>query len=468
METKLLKMLAQVAGIGGISLGVLLLVFREIIRKNIFPKFKDEKLAYSLLRMMIILVFSVAVIGIVAWVYTTVSERKIAETINVTSNEFSGEMHFVNINVILSQNEKAEAKSLSADQMKEIKRGINLVKSGFYDKAIPIFKKMAEQSQIPALYNNLGVLYAVTGNINASRESYIKAVEQDPDDKDVRLNLGLLEEKEGHIEKAVKHYEKASDTSHAEKAIKKIKEKRKAGIAEIEPNNKILEPNEISLDKWIHGSIASDADGDYFTFTTPETYRDIIEILIENLSATLRPALYIYDASKHNFWGNNGGSATPGQNLGHSFVSAPRSVYYIGVGGYHSAGAYQLKVTPLRAYDRYEPNNDIRHARSIPIGEPIKAKIMDKGDSDYYRIKTSTNKVTVNIMIENLSATLRPALYIYDASKHNFWGNNGGSATRGQNLGHSFVSESGSVYYIGVGGYHSAGAYMLRVSAKSK
>ncbi len=40
MEPTLFKILAQIAGIGGISLGVLLLLFRDIIRKNIFPSSK--------------------------------------------------------------------------------------------------------------------------------------------------------------------------------------------------------------------------------------------------------------------------------------------------------------------------------------------------------------------------------------------------------------------------------------------
>ena len=56
MEVNLMKTLGQIAGIGGISLGVLLIVLRDIIRKNIFPKFKDKKLAYSLLRLIVIVV----------------------------------------------------------------------------------------------------------------------------------------------------------------------------------------------------------------------------------------------------------------------------------------------------------------------------------------------------------------------------------------------------------------------------
>ena len=64
MELTLLKTLAQIAGIGGISLGVLLLLLRDIIRKNIFPKFKNEQLAYRLLRLIVFTVWSVAIVGI--------------------------------------------------------------------------------------------------------------------------------------------------------------------------------------------------------------------------------------------------------------------------------------------------------------------------------------------------------------------------------------------------------------------
>jgi hypothetical protein len=74
MNAKLLEIVSQVAGIGGVSLGVLLIVFREIIRKNIFPKLPPEQ-AYRLLRLITGAVWSVAVIGILAWVYVTVGPR---------------------------------------------------------------------------------------------------------------------------------------------------------------------------------------------------------------------------------------------------------------------------------------------------------------------------------------------------------------------------------------------------------
>ena len=68
MNADILKVVGQVAGIGGLALGVFLLLFREIIRKNIFPKLPAVE-AYRLLRLITIAVWSVAIVGIVAWVY---------------------------------------------------------------------------------------------------------------------------------------------------------------------------------------------------------------------------------------------------------------------------------------------------------------------------------------------------------------------------------------------------------------
>jgi hypothetical protein len=70
MDADVLKIVGQVAGIGGLALGVFLLLFRDIIRKNIFPKLPSVE-AYRLLRLITGAVWSVAIVGIAAWVYTT-------------------------------------------------------------------------------------------------------------------------------------------------------------------------------------------------------------------------------------------------------------------------------------------------------------------------------------------------------------------------------------------------------------
>jgi len=72
MDIGLLKTLGQALGIGGVALGVFFLLFREVIRKSIFPKLKKDD-AYRLLRLITVLIWSVAVIGMAAWFW---GERK--------------------------------------------------------------------------------------------------------------------------------------------------------------------------------------------------------------------------------------------------------------------------------------------------------------------------------------------------------------------------------------------------------
>ena len=68
MDAGLLKTLGQISGIGGIALGVFFLLYRDLIRKSIFPKLNKAD-AYRLLRLISVLIWSVAVIGIAAWVW---------------------------------------------------------------------------------------------------------------------------------------------------------------------------------------------------------------------------------------------------------------------------------------------------------------------------------------------------------------------------------------------------------------
>ena len=74
MDADLLKTLGEILGIGGVALGVFFLLFREIIRKSIFPTLKKDD-AYRLLRLISVLVWSVAVLGIAAWIW---GDRKAA------------------------------------------------------------------------------------------------------------------------------------------------------------------------------------------------------------------------------------------------------------------------------------------------------------------------------------------------------------------------------------------------------
>ena len=65
---QLLSKVGQIAGIGGIALGVLLLLFRDVVRKNIFPMLGQAQ-AYRLITLVVILTFSISALGLGAWVF---------------------------------------------------------------------------------------------------------------------------------------------------------------------------------------------------------------------------------------------------------------------------------------------------------------------------------------------------------------------------------------------------------------
>lgn len=65
-----LAVFGKIAGLGGIALFVFMVLFRELIRKEIFPKLGRQE-AYRIIKLFLCLTFAVAVLGIGAWVVAT-------------------------------------------------------------------------------------------------------------------------------------------------------------------------------------------------------------------------------------------------------------------------------------------------------------------------------------------------------------------------------------------------------------
>ena len=64
---------AKIAGVAGVGAGVLLLIYREIIRKNIFPTLNSRHAA-GILRLIIIFTFVVATVAIIGWLFVTINQ----------------------------------------------------------------------------------------------------------------------------------------------------------------------------------------------------------------------------------------------------------------------------------------------------------------------------------------------------------------------------------------------------------
>lgn len=68
MEGETIKVIVQVAGVGGLGLTVFLIIFREVIRKNIFPQLQNEH-SYRIILAMLSFTFVIALAGLGAWVW---------------------------------------------------------------------------------------------------------------------------------------------------------------------------------------------------------------------------------------------------------------------------------------------------------------------------------------------------------------------------------------------------------------
>lgn len=74
MELKLFEALGKIAGLAGISIGLVLLVFRQVLKAGKFPKLNTDQ-AYKVIRDILYLTTFIAVVGIAAWL---VSSMKIS------------------------------------------------------------------------------------------------------------------------------------------------------------------------------------------------------------------------------------------------------------------------------------------------------------------------------------------------------------------------------------------------------
>jgi len=68
MDREILEVFGKIAGIGGLSLGVMLIIFRDFLAKKIFPTLSKDQ-AYKLLRLLLLLTWSIAIIGIFSYLY---------------------------------------------------------------------------------------------------------------------------------------------------------------------------------------------------------------------------------------------------------------------------------------------------------------------------------------------------------------------------------------------------------------
>jgi hypothetical protein len=295
--------------------------------------------------------------------------------------------------------------------------------------------------------------------LNHAEAALTQAVELNGDDQLAQFNLGLLKESQGKLKEAGQHFEKAAGVAGAAEKIKALKQ--------FTANNSILAAAPIGLNTHIQSVISDGTDSDFFKFNAPPVPRDILKVSLKNLSTSLDPSIHLYDSTKQQISAaGDFGRPGNGADLELAFSDSPGAVFYLQVSSQDgTTGAYSVTVKPEKAFDRYEPNDDILHPAPIKVNEKIEANIMDGNDVDFYTFQALPRGGNVSVQLDNESTTLNPQITLYDSNKEQI--NSAGSFGRpgsGANLGLQFATDPGAVYFVSISPQDSsAGAYSMTV-----
>ena len=323
------------------------------------------------------------------------------------------------------------------DVRQQFEKAAKLTGQGEYNGAILLLENISKKAAVPAVFNDMGLLYAQLDDRARAVVSFRDALARDFEYAPVRQNL----------------YRLRGFTSNSADPVSE----------ELEPNNNIQNANVIAVDKPVEAEISQlDDDMDVYKVTSPPAPRDLIEIHVENRSRTLIPRLTVYD-EEGVILPLGKDASQPGESLTQYLAPKPNTTMFLQVfGAGSSSGPYTLNVRALKAFDSYEPNDDIFSAKRVTIGQRIEANIMDEDDTDFYSF-VAPRTGAVSIDVGEMSATLIPALSMFSADKR--WAGFGPDVkTPGASLHHVMQVQEQTTYYIQVWSQgKSSGAYSLLV-----
>lgn len=324
----------------------------------------------------------------------------------------------------------------SLAETQQFRQAFALTGKGDFKGAAQVLEAVSRQCAEPVVFHDIGILYAQMGDRDRALNAFREALARDPNYAPVHLILNSLRGFDPHAADPV--------------------------TAEVEPNGTSVTANLISMDADVVGEISTEDDVDCYRFSAPPAPRDVLRVEVKIQSMTLAPRITIYDE-----YGHPTGEALETQNAGSALTlrisPRPNSTRFVEIGGSHqSTGAYALKITAERAFDQYEPNDDIGAARNIVVGRELEANIMTAEDVDFYTfVADRTGKMTVTL--RSRSDSLIPGLAVYGPNQQLIQeGANTGE--QGRTITRSIGVQETKFYYVQVSGQaKSSGNYILIV-----
>jgi hypothetical protein len=305
----------------------------------------------------------------------------------------------------------------------QFEQGRALAEAGEYAEAKAIFERIPTSVQSAAVYNNLAVVNAALGDDATALTNVQHALQLEPTNDAVRQNLALL--------------------------ARVVKEHT--------ANNTILTAAPIELARNVDSRLATETDNDFFAFTAPAGSRDIVRVHVENKSTTLAPRLRLFGENRAELGTQY--TTTHGANVTMELVTIPGAKYFAQVTPWDGSGEYTLLASPQKAFDRYEPNDDILKPSDVGRGQEIQAGIMDGADHDVYRFTVSSGPVRA--ALTNRSAGLAPDVTLYNADKSQVARQY--ATTKGANTSVEAAATGSGTWYVKVSPWDGAGEYSLRI-----
>jgi hypothetical protein len=299
-----------------------------------------------------------------------------------------------------------------------------------------VLESLSKAAALPVVFHNLGVAHAGLSDWARAADAFREALARDQEYAPTRK---LLRETRGIPAGVAEPYTR-----------------------EHEPNESNLSANVIALRAPVGGEISGGNDSaDYYRVAAPAAPRDLIAIDVASHSPGFAPRVRVYDDKfKIQSWGEK--AARAGESLKLMGGPAPNSSLYISVSDDSgNGGLYLLTVTPQKAFDRFEPNDDVMASRRISIGEEVSANIMDNSDSDFFSF-ASPRKGAITVEIRNRAAAFVPVLAVYNKDRRNI--GFAQDVKAGSSIRHTIEADKDQIYYLQISSQAgTAGAYILRV-----
>ena len=224
------------------------------------------------------------------------------------------------------------------------------------------------------------------------------------------------------------------------------------------PGSSIEKAPTATIGMTLLGEILPKGSSNFYRFDNPAKLRDLVAVRLENKSATLRPEIRIYNAARTQLFDKY--DSTAGASVEQLFSLDPGQTIYVEVTPSSSTGAYQLSALPQKAFDANEPNDNQQTPTQLKWGIPIDGGILDRKDADWFRL-SGPRGGTVQVVLENQSATLAPHIKIYSATKSQIAEHHYDAA--GAGLDFMVEVEPGKDLYVQIVPNGSIGRYRLMV-----